>query len=69
VAKFWSFCIFEDYLMIILVHPRVRFQPLVMLSKSYTIKFKHPTPPALSFQLTNWDANDWARIGKILISM
>lgn len=43
--------------------PRIQFQPLVVLSKGYTVKFAYPTPPKLSFQLTNWNAGNWARIG------
>ena len=60
-----SFRALSDTNINIIDPPRIKFQPLVMISKSYTIKFKHPTPPALSFQLTNWSQNDWARIGKI----
>jgi hypothetical protein len=43
--------------------PTIQWQPLVMLSKGYTVKFTHPTPPQLTFQLTNWNARDWARLG------
>jgi hypothetical protein len=57
----WKSC---RYLPSKLGDPTIQWQPLVMLSKGYTVKFTHPTPPQLTFQLTNWNARDWARLGK-----
>ncbi|EGC34813.1 hypothetical protein DICPUDRAFT_98088 [Dictyostelium purpureum] len=43
--------------------PRSTFMPLVMLGKSYTMHFPHPTPPHLQVQMTNFNANDSTVVG------
>jgi hypothetical protein len=43
--------------------PPERFQPNVLLNKTYTLHFAHPTPPQLSIQITNFNFKDWVRVG------
>eukprot|EP00026_Physarum_polycephalum_P008748 Phypoly_transcript_08848.p1 GENE.Phypoly_transcript_08848~~Phypoly_transcript_08848.p1 ORF type:complete len:463 (+),score=90.36 Phypoly_transcript_08848:1-1389(+) len=44
-------------------NPSIQFQPLIMLSKTYTVHFPHATPPTLQFQMTNWLVGEGIRIG------
>lgn len=43
--------------------PPDRFQPNVLLNKTFTLHFAHPSPPQLGIQLTNFNQKDWVRVG------
>eukprot|EP01132_Coremiostelium_polycephalum_P009930 gene9930-12176_t len=43
--------------------PRNTFMPLVMMGRSYTLHFTHPTPPTMRFQMTNFDKGDSIVVG------
>ncbi|EGG18934.1 transmembrane protein [Cavenderia fasciculata] len=43
--------------------PRNTFMPLVMIGRTYTMHFLHPSPPNLRLQMTNFDQGDSVVVG------
>ncbi|GAM21663.1 hypothetical protein SAMD00019534_048380, partial [Acytostelium subglobosum LB1] len=44
-------------------NPTNTFMPLVMIGRSYTLHFVHPSPPKLRIQMTNFDKGDSVIVG------
>eukprot|EP01133_Synstelium_polycarpum_P020701 gene20701-24863_t len=44
-------------------NPRNTFMPLVMIGRTYTMHFTHPSPPKLRLQMTNFDSGDTITVG------